>query len=162
MYFADKDVVILPDYDEAGENYAKSASESLKDVARSVRVLNLGMSGLEKGYDVADFIESMSQSDASEIKSELFRRMEDIIPVVKGFELNISSINDMERMYMSSRQRLSGKSLNLGDHINSLNGVVRELRTGDCICLKGPTGSAKTMFAQNIARWARPLNVLIF
>ena len=164
MYFKDKDVVILPDYDEAGDNYASCASESLKDVARSVRVLNLGMSGLEKGYDVADYIQDMQSNESTneQIASELYRRMEDIIPVVKGFELNISSINDMERMYMSSRQRVSGKSLNLGDHISSLNGVVRELRTGDCVCLKGPTGSAKTMFAQNIARWARPLNVLIF
>ena len=172
-FYRDRDVIILPDHDDAGEKYCDAVLESLKHVAKSIRVVRLGSAGRPKGFDVADYIkelkdELLAENDGreeaatSEIKTQLEMRAHAATPMVKGIELNISSMSDMKRIHRTSIQERSFKTIDLSKHLPSLEGVVRKFRTGDCVFLKGPTGSAKTMFAQAIAKWAAPMKVLIF
>ena len=53
-YFADRDVIIVPDNDKAGEDYARSIFEGIKDVAASIKVLRLP--GLADKEDVSDWL----------------------------------------------------------------------------------------------------------
>jgi len=55
-YLAGKDVVVLTDNDEPGRKHGESIAKSLKDVARSVRVLDLP--GLPEKGDITDWIQS--------------------------------------------------------------------------------------------------------
>lgn len=54
-YLRGRDVLIIPDNDEAGRKHATMVSSSLRGVARSVRVLELP--GLARGGDVSDWLE---------------------------------------------------------------------------------------------------------
>ncbi|TXH50281.1 MAG: AAA family ATPase, partial [Desulfurellales bacterium] len=54
-HFRGRDVVILPDNDEAGRKYAEKAARDLKEHARSVFTLQLP--GLEEGEDIVEWIE---------------------------------------------------------------------------------------------------------
>jgi len=170
-YYKDRDVVILPDHDEPGEKYCKEVMDSLRHVAKSIRVLRLGGPGRKKGFDVADFIKELKDEFEAEndgrdstdaVRSHLEQRANSCIPIVKGVELNISSMTDMKNMHKNSAKDSKGRTLDIANFLPSLQGVVRKLRTGDCVVLKGPTGSAKTLFAQAVARWASPMKVLVF
>jgi hypothetical protein len=55
-YFAEADVVILPDNDPPGEGHAAAVAASLRGVARSIRVLRLP--GLPPKHDAFDWIKS--------------------------------------------------------------------------------------------------------
>jgi replicative DNA helicase len=146
--------------------------ESLKPVAKSIRIVRLGGPGRKKGFDVADFIQEMrdelladsdGRADAdSAIRSILEQRATAATPFVKGVELNILTMSDMKTMSRNSHSQRSGKTISLAKFLPSLDGVVRDLRTGDCVVLKGPTGSAKTMFAQAVAKFASNMKVLVF
>lgn len=170
VFFKDKDVVVLPDLDEPGKEFAAAVVASLKDHARSIRVVTVGSEGMKKGYDVADLIEEMSDalvdnpgtvSEEETIRTHLQNMADNAIPIVRGFELNISSIEDMRKIHASARRNQSAV-FDITKFIPQLAEVVRPFRIGDCICIKGPTGSAKTLLAQNIAKWAGPMKVLIF
>jgi len=171
-YFVDRDVMILPDYDEPGEKYASAALESIKHVARSVRVVRVGRPGMKKGYDVADCIKEIREdtaastdgrSDGTEEARAFVQSLANAATqIVKGVELNILSMNSLIERHKEATKSSSLKRLSIAKHLPSLEGIVRDFRTGDCVFIKGPTGSAKTMFAQSIARWAAPQKVLVF
>jgi hypothetical protein len=54
QYFRDRDVVILPDNDDAGRDHAHAVAGNLAPVARSVRIVELP--GLEPKGDVSDWL----------------------------------------------------------------------------------------------------------
>lgn len=56
QFFGDADVIILPDNDDAGRGHANLVGASIRDAAKSVRVLDLP--GLEEKGDVSDWIEA--------------------------------------------------------------------------------------------------------
>jgi hypothetical protein len=56
QYFQDRDVVIVPDNDPAGEKWADTVFENLKGVAASIKVLRLP--GLPDKGDISDWIEA--------------------------------------------------------------------------------------------------------
>lgn len=55
QYFKGRDVVLIPDNDEKGRNYSKTVGANLKNIAKSVRWLELP--GLQEKEDVSDWIE---------------------------------------------------------------------------------------------------------
>jgi hypothetical protein len=54
QYFKDRDVILVPDNDKAGEEYAADVYGHLKDVAASIKVLRLP--GLSDKGDISDWI----------------------------------------------------------------------------------------------------------
>lgn len=54
MHLKDRDVVILPDNDEPGEDHAKKVEQSLNGIAKSVKIVRLP--GLPPKGDVSDFL----------------------------------------------------------------------------------------------------------
>ncbi|MDH2357680.1 hypothetical protein QCM80_45265 [Bradyrhizobium sp. SSUT112] len=61
QWFEGRDVYVLPDHDEAGEKHAAHVVETLRSVARSIRVVRLP--GLSEKQDVSDWIEAGGTAD---------------------------------------------------------------------------------------------------
>jgi hypothetical protein len=60
-YFLDKDVVIIPDNDEPGRQHALSVANNLKEVAKTIKIVNLP--GLSDKGDVTDWMEDHNSAD---------------------------------------------------------------------------------------------------
>ncbi|WP_353686278.1 hypothetical protein [Thermodesulfovibrio sp. 3462-1] len=57
-YFIDKDVIIVPDFDEVGIQHSFKIEEQLKPIAKSVKILNPESLNLKEKGDISDWIES--------------------------------------------------------------------------------------------------------
>jgi hypothetical protein len=66
---AGKEVVILPDKDDAGEGYARDVAKNIKDLAASVRIVKLP--GLAEGGDIADWLEEWDSIEPETLRAEL-------------------------------------------------------------------------------------------
>jgi putative DNA primase/helicase len=87
-YFADHDVVIVPDNDDAGLDHARAVAANLQPVARSVRVVELP--GLPPKGDVTDWLA------AGGSVAELMRLAAATTPEIKGDRA--ADIAEIERL----------------------------------------------------------------
>ena len=60
-YFRGKSVVVLPDNDEPGRKHARMVADSLRGIARSIKVVELP--GLTEKGDVSDFLDGFGDAD---------------------------------------------------------------------------------------------------
>ncbi len=76
-HFRDRDVVIIPDNDEPGRKHSRDVANSLKGIARTLKILDL--EGLAEKEDVTDWIERRYEEgkDDSEVRAELLSLIED-------------------------------------------------------------------------------------
>lgn len=63
--FKDKEIVILPDNDAPGKQHAEAVAKSFKDIATSVKVIELP--GLPDGGDVTDWLQGHTKEELLEI-----------------------------------------------------------------------------------------------
>lgn len=72
-WFKGKHVFVIQDNDDVGKAYAQEEAASIKDVARSVKVLDLAeiWPGLPKGGDASDLIQHIGADQAKQAISEL-------------------------------------------------------------------------------------------
>ena len=56
-YLQEKEIVIAPHNDEAGNNYAKKVAQSLKGKAKSIKILDAIIFGDLKGADISDWLD---------------------------------------------------------------------------------------------------------
>jgi len=70
---AGKDVVILPDNDDAGRQYAQDVANLLTKLNPPVNVMTLHLPALPPGGDIVDFIEARQNKTAGEVKAEIER-----------------------------------------------------------------------------------------
>ena len=69
-----RSVVVLPDRDDAGENYARSVEQQLAPLNCEVRVVRLesvSADGTGPGFDVADLVEEWPETQLAELGSKL-------------------------------------------------------------------------------------------
>lgn len=72
-----KEVIIWPDLDEAGEKYAKAVKEIVLPIAKSVSIIDPSELGLDKGEDIVEFIQNFGAMDKAEIKGHILQIMHD-------------------------------------------------------------------------------------
>ena len=66
-FLKDRDVIIIPDDDDAGKSHAREIAQSLLGIAASIKVLRLPNPTAKKSFDLSDFIDSLSDPhDASD------------------------------------------------------------------------------------------------
>lgn len=72
-YFKNKIVYIIPDNDEAGNSYAKTISESLKGIAKKVKILQLSneVDDLQEKEDISDVYQRLGKEKTLEILEKL-------------------------------------------------------------------------------------------
>ncbi len=94
-YFADRDVVVLPDNDPAGRKHAEQVALSLVGVAAHVRIVQLP--GLPDKGDVSDWLDSLGEAaDPLELLGELAEQTPPWTPVESVPKGTIVRANDRE------------------------------------------------------------------
>jgi putative DNA primase/helicase len=63
-YFKDRNIIIIPDCDQAGQDYKNNVIESTKAVASSIKVIDLG---LNDGGDITDYLETNTKEEFLEM-----------------------------------------------------------------------------------------------
>lgn len=85
---AGKDVIVLPDRDEAGEQYCNDVVNAISGIARSIRIVRLEHpeGGASKGYDVADWIADCRQLLPDSSNPELIAKLQSLCEQAESLE----------------------------------------------------------------------------
>jgi len=152
-YFRDKDIVLIPDNDDAGRKFMKQIAGDCRETANSIRILDLfPEEDYESKWDVADEIEQMTPERRSEYGNELAEQALLAPMWVGGVQVDGA---DTEQMTIKLRNRYrdwQGGGLDLKVMLPVLEGrSIRPLVGGDVLVINAATGAGKTALAQNIA-----------
>ena len=82
-----RDVVILPDHDEAGETYATQAIEILHALHPPARIRVVRLNGLPERGDLVDFVEARDSRTTEEVVAEI----EALVAITRDAELDAIS-----------------------------------------------------------------------
>lgn len=148
-----KNVVVIPDNDEAGKAHADMVIKSLAGKAKLVYRLELPA----PYKDVTDFITAHPGTAATEFKA-LLANLKPVNPVP---DLPVKSMRELEDDYKEFVKRTEACTLNLGRWLPSFNLSARGLVPGELAVIMADTGVGKTAILQNIAYHSR-LPVLMF
>lgn len=96
-----KDIIIMPDNDEAGKNHLSSVVGSLKDSVNSIKIINLP--GLDTKEDVSDFIDKF---DDKEEATERLCNIIDGAEISKDVSFNdgLIKIKDLHTLDLKPRE----------------------------------------------------------
>ena len=150
-----KEVVIIPDNDDAGKAHAKVVLEAVANKAKWCRVVNLPR-GVK---DITDYIETFKDSGSA--KQAVDNLINNSPKLYGGLEVPVYGIKDMEAEYMRQTSALTGKMLDIQRTVPSLQGF-RPIIPGEMLVIQGGTSSGKSMLAQNIVMDHPELKTLIF
>lgn len=153
---AGKDVVICGDTDEPGQDHIKVVFESIRNKARTVRLVNL-----PKEYkDASEFIEAMKDRDKA--RSALTDMALAAHPHIRGVSVPVYHVSDLEAVYVRHVENLGKTSLDLGKWLPTLGRQLRHLVPGEFMLILGGTGIGKTSLLTNIGLVAQPMPTLFF
>lgn len=139
-----KDVVLLPDNDDAGHEHRDLLLKELGPAAKSIRIVEM-----PKGVkDVTDFAATFS--DGKEAMRQLVDMAGKVETLYRGQSVPVQTIAEMEDGYRNYAEKAHLYQLRLGDWLPSLR-VIRPLVPGELVAILGGTGTGKTMILQNIA-----------
>jgi hypothetical protein len=86
-HFRSRDVIILPDFDDAGAKKALDAAHALQDVAASIRIVVLpGLTGEERSKDVSDWLDADPARDKTLVEVCLAAPLWTLEAEVEGLE----------------------------------------------------------------------------
>lgn len=131
-----RDVVILPDNDDAGRKHLVAVRESLKDVAASVRVLMLP--GAVEHGDVTDWVLSGGTRDQ-------------LLALVARLDAGPRFLPSPTRLFGERDERLAMASHSLRFGVSFLDDAMGGFTRRDLILLGAKSGQGKTQLAMNIA-----------
>jgi len=152
---AGKDVIICGDNDEPGQKHVELVFQSIASVAKTVKRLVLPKSV----KDASDFIASFP--DKAEAKKSLDDLISACPPYLKGRELPLHTISELEQDYKNFVTQMNENSFSLGKWLPSL-GKIRNLVPGELVFIIGDTGTGKTAILQQLAKAALPLPTIMF
>jgi 5S rRNA maturation endonuclease (ribonuclease M5)/energy-coupling factor transporter ATP-binding protein EcfA2 len=149
-----KDLILIPDSDEAGEKHCALVLESVKEKAASVKKISL-----PKPYkDATDFL------SVFETKEQAREALENLISSAPHTiaPAPLYSIAEMEVAYRKFVRGKGEHSFDLGKFLPSLSRLNRALVPGELMLIIASTGVGKSCICQAIARAAHPLATLFF
>lgn len=155
-YLKDKDIIICPDNDEAGQRHLDAVMKSLAGKVKSVGIVKLPT----KFKDASDFIASFASEE--EAGNSLCKMAADCVKITSGIDLPVYSIEEMERTYQNFIDKYDSCKLDLSAWLPAFRSKLRPLVPGEFAAILADTGTGKTAILQNIAYHARPLTVLMF
>jgi hypothetical protein len=167
-YFAGAQVIILPDNDVPGWQYAYKAAEAILPIAKSLKVVDLGLQG--QGDDAYEFIEAGAGRDklvalvkaASIITSvDQVTMPERLNPITNAVQVATPPIDDIAKEFEpeptpSKEPAKIGKQIAI-EHWDSIQDepvkwlIHGVLPQGAFSALYGPPGSFKSFIALDIA-----------
>jgi 5S rRNA maturation endonuclease (ribonuclease M5) len=152
----DKEVVLCGDNDKPGQDHMEKVFESICGKVKNVRRINL--SGDYK--DASDYIAAFPSP--AEAKLALDGLMGAAVVLVKGVNLPIYALWEMEDNYREHVRNLRENQFSLGNWLPSLGRCVRGLVPGELVTILASTGVGKTAILQNIAKASAPLPTILF
>jgi 5S rRNA maturation endonuclease (ribonuclease M5) len=153
-----KDIILCPDNDEPGRKHSDAIIASLKDHARSIKLVSL-----PADYkDITNFIEYLK---GEEFDNQAIRSTLDLVteqaPVVGGFTLiPVKSLYELETEYSAFTDESYDFALNLANWLPGFSGI-RPIVPGELITILGDTSVGKTGILQNIAAYSA-ITTLLF
>jgi len=174
-YFAGAQVIILPDNDVPGWQYAHKAAEAILPIAKSVKVVDLGLQG--QGDDAYEFIESHDPNmmiGSSRDKLVALVKAAPIItsvdqvtmperlnPIINSVQLATPAAEDIAKEFEAEptpteEPKKIGKHIAI-EHWDSIQDepvrwlIDKVLPVGSFSALYGPPGSFKSFHALHIA-----------
>jgi len=167
-YFAGAQVIILPDNDAVGWQYAHKAAEAILPIAKSVKVVDLGLQG--QGDDAYEFIEEGAGRDklvalvkaASIITTvDQVTMPERLNPIINSVQVATPAAEDIAKEFEAEptppkEQAKIGKQIAI-EHWDSIQDepvkwlIDKVLPVGSFSALYGPPGSFKSFHALHIA-----------
>lgn len=151
-----KHVIICPDNDEPGQDFAKKIQNSLAGKVADLRTVKIP----EPHNDVVDWYDA--SNDEVKLGDDLMALAARATVYNRGYDIPIYGMADMEARYISFVNRSESVSLDFGRWLPSLRQHIRPLVPGEMFTFLAETGVGKTMLLQNIALGARGLTVLLF
>jgi 5S rRNA maturation endonuclease (ribonuclease M5)/KaiC/GvpD/RAD55 family RecA-like ATPase len=154
-FLKDKHVTICPDSDDAGKKWEKEVFESVKDRAKSVRIVKMPV-----GYnDINDLFVAMNQEFAVKVWLDCLSK---VPRVVRGGDLPLLSASEMFEKYREEVCKPVPVSVDLSRWIPMWKSEIRPLVAGDLVAVLANTGVGKTAFVQNVALKCTKLPVIMF
>jgi hypothetical protein len=165
-YFAGAQVIILPDNDVPGWQYAHKAAESILPIAKSVKVVDLGLQG--HGDDAYEFIEEGGSRDklvalvkaASIITTvDQVTMPERLNPIINAVQVATPAAEDIAKEFEAEpidEPKKIGKHIAI-EHWDSIQDepvkwlIHSVIPVGAFTALYGPPGSFKSFIALDIA-----------
>lgn len=140
-----RDVVLVPDNDDAGGKHADKVQAALAGAAKSVRRIKIPA----PHKDVSDWAASFA--DAARFGVEMVELAERAEVLIGGMRLPIKTMGELEAEYRDFISRASTVCLRLSTWLPSLTYAVRDLVPGEVLTFVAGTGVGKTMLLQNLA-----------
>lgn len=153
---AGKDVVICGDSDEPGRKHVELVFNSISEASKTVKIIKLP----EGIKDASDYIATFKTKDDARIALQELESMAH--PNIKGKQLPVYSISELEADYKRFVRSMGQNSFSLGKWLPTLGINLRSRVPGELIFIIGDTGTGKTGVLSNIARAASPLPTLMF
>jgi len=167
-YFAGAQVIILPDNDVPGWQYAHKAAEAILPIAKSVKVVDLGLQG--QGDDAYEFIEEGGSRDklVALVKAapiittvDQVTMPERLNPIINSVQVATPAAEDIAKEFEAEptppkEQAKIGKHIAI-EHWDSIQDepvkwlIDKVLPVGSFSALFGPPGSFKSFIALDIA-----------
>lgn len=155
-YLKDKDVVICPDNDAAGQKHLDTVMKSIAGKVKTVSIVKVP----SPHKDASDFIESFSTSEEA---GNALHKLADASPkITGGIDLPIYSMEEMEVQYSDFVSKIDQSGLDLSAWLPSFRKKIRKLVPGELMTVLADTGAGKTAVLQNIAYHANPMTILMF
>lgn len=143
-YLRGKEVVLLPDNDEAGQEHLELLKKSLGKMVKSMRIVQMP----EGVKDVSDFV--LTFPSIKEAKFELVNMTEEAEVLFQGERVPVQTMEELEVDYISYIEHAATHSFDLGCWIAGFRYTVRPLVPGEVVMVLAGTGVGKTMILQNI------------
>lgn len=155
-FLVDKNIVICGDNDEPGKKHVKEVFDSVSKRAKTVKLVAVPA----PSKDVSDYIATFSTPDEAAVSIRILA--EDAHPYVKGHELPLFTVAELEPYYIRYATNLSKRQVDLSKWLPGLKPSVRPLGPGEMAVIAGGTGVGKTMIIQNIAKKLKDLPTILF
>jgi 5S rRNA maturation endonuclease (ribonuclease M5) len=158
-YLVGKDLIILGDNDEPGRNHVKKVLSAVAGKVKTARVCYM-----PEGKDVTEYKEILMGRGKTEgeFSVALEKIVSESVPMEKGFDLPIYSMEQMEVFYRQAVCRPDDKTFDLGKFLPTLGRRIEPLVGGDLLVVMADTGVGKSAASQIMMRNAKPLKCLGF
>jgi 5S rRNA maturation endonuclease (ribonuclease M5) len=151
-----KMVVMCGDNDEPGQKHVKTVLEMLAGHVNGTRTVRVPA----PHKDVTDWVEALRDNDRAKV--ELLKLRDESPCMVRGIDLPIYSMQEIEERYIEHVRNLEKSALNLSNWLPSLQRQMRAMLPGEVIVFVADTGVGKTALLSNLAYHAAPLPTLFF
>jgi len=144
-YLRGKEVVLCGDNNEPGQKHMAKVLETLAGIAGVVIVGRVP----EPYKDITDYLNELNPSEKVSALDQISRTGKRLL---RGVDLPVSSIDDMERAYIAELERLRKEQsqVDLAAWLPSFRHHVRRLVPGEVVTVVADTGVGKSMVLQNV------------